>query len=184
MSHVWFDELSGATLLEVRSKTHGNFIAWIDSEDAERVAAYNWNVRISDSRIYFATRVKQPNGKRTMLYLHRFLKSCPDGLQIDHEKHEYLDLRKTELRCADRSQNQWNQRSHSNTTSRFKGVSWHKQTSKWQAQIRYNYKRVHLGLFPPGPEGQRDAALAYDHKAIELFGEFAKLNDIPEREVS
>jgi hypothetical protein len=140
MSHVWFDELSGATLLEVRSKTHGNFIAWIDAADEDKVAAYQWHVQMGGRGIYFATHVQKPDGKWTKIQLHRFLKTCPDGLQVDHEKHEYLDLRKTELRCASRSQNGYNMRSHRNATSRYKGVCWHKQRSKWHASIRYNGK--------------------------------------------
>jgi hypothetical protein len=176
MSHVWTDELSGATLLEVRSKTHGNFIAWIDAADEDKVAAYQWHVQMGGRGIYFATHVQKPDGKWTKIQLHRFLKTCPDGLQVDHEKHEYLDLRKTELRCASRSQNGYNMRSHRNATSRFKGVHWHKQKSKWQALIGHNYKNVHLGYYPGTPEGERLAALAYDAKAVELFGEFSHLN--------
>jgi hypothetical protein len=179
-SHVWIDDITGATLLEVNSPKYGVFIAWIDSEDAERVSAHNWNVRISDSRVYFATNVQKPDGKQTTLLLHRFLKSCPSGLQVDHHRSEYLDLRKDELRCVNNQQNGYNRRSNSNATSQYKGVYWFKQTSKWIASIRHNGKNIYLGLYPPTPEGELEAALAYDRKAIELFGEFSKLNVIQE----
>jgi hypothetical protein len=178
MSQVTFDKLSGATLLQVDSKKHGTYNVLIDADDAERVSKHTWHVlRASSARIDFATDVQKPNGKQAKLYLHRFLKQCPDGFDVDHIHHNYLDLRKSELRIVTRQQNSQNMRSHRNTTSRFKGVHWHKQKSKWQALIGHNYKNVHLGYFP----SERDAALAYDAKAIELFGEFAKLNIIQER---
>jgi hypothetical protein len=177
MSQVIFDDLSGATILEVNSKTHGTFIAWIDSEDANKVASYQWYVQISDSRVYFQAKVRKPDGKRATLKLHRLLKVCPDGLGVDHEKHEYLDLRKNELRCVNNQQNNMNQRKQTcPTSSRYKGVSWFKQTSKWQAYIQNNGKKIHLGTFTGTPEGELEAARAYDAKAIELFGEFSHLN--------
>jgi hypothetical protein len=174
---VIFDDLSGATLLQVDSPKYGVFIVLIDAEDAERVSKHTWAVTMSGrGHIYFRTTVRKPDGKQTALLLHRFLKSCPDGLQVDHHRSEYMDLRKNELRCVYNQQNGYNRRSHSNTTSRFKGVSWFKQNSKWQVGISHNGKSMHLGLFPPGPEGERLAARAYDAKAIEMFGEYAKLN--------
>ena len=36
---------------------------------------------------------------------------------------------------------------NSTNTSGYKGVSWHKQVKKWQAQIRVNGKLKYLGLF-------------------------------------
>jgi hypothetical protein len=181
VSHVWFDDLSGATLLSVSSKRHGNFVAWIDADDAEKVAAHTWRVKM-DGRVYFKTDIQQPDGKRTTLLLHRFLKSCPDGLQVDHTNHEYLDLRKNELRCVNDSQNSQNARKQNRTTSsQYKGVSWFKRDSKWRASITHNNKLIHLGLYPPTPEGEIEAATAYNKAAIELFGEFSKLNVIQER---
>ena len=34
-----------------------------------------------------------------------------------------------------------------NNTSGVKGVIWRKDTKKWQANVRVNYKRKHLGLY-------------------------------------
>jgi hypothetical protein len=57
-------------------------------------------------------------------------------------------------------------------TSRFKGVSWCANVSKWRAQIQKDGKHRHVGLY----ESEKDAAKAYDHEARQTFGEFASTN--------
>lgn len=47
---------------------------------------------------------------------------------------------------------------------------------RWRARIGFKGKRIHLGDFAD----EIKAAMAYDDKAVELFGEFAYLN-FPER---
>lgn len=54
--------------------------------------------------------------------------------------------------------------------SPYVGVS--KDKNKWAARIKYNKKTIHLGNF----HSQEDAAKAYDKKALELYGDTAKLN--------
>jgi hypothetical protein len=55
--------------------------------------------------------------------------------------------------------------------SRFKGVSWCKARSLWLMQITKEGVQ-HNAFFPT----EREAARAYDEKALELFGEFARPN--------
>lgn len=55
-------------------------------------------------------------------------------------------------------------------TSEYIGVS--RDKTKWTARIKYNKKQMHIGNF----ETEAEAAQAYDNKAIELYGESAKIN--------
>jgi hypothetical protein len=65
-----------------------------------------------------------------------------------------------------------NSRGHMRRRSSFKGVSFHAQFRKWRVIITKNKKNHHLGFF----KSQVRAAMAYDDRAKELFGQFAHPN--------
>lgn len=89
--------------------------------------------------------------------------------KIDHKDRNPLNNRFTNLRLASDADNSRNRSMGVNNTSGIKGVSWHKATSKWTANIRANGKAHYLGLFD-----SRDlAGAAYARAAIEFHGEFA-----------
>lgn len=90
---------------------------------------------------------------------------------IDHKNQIKTDCRKENLRPATRSQNGHNQGVRINNTSGFKGVDYQKRTGTWQARIRHNGKRIHIGSHYKTPELAYEA---YKKKAKELFGEFAE----------
>ena len=87
--------------------------------------------------------------------------------QIDHINGDGKDNRISNLRLANGSQNQANQRKKPGLSSRFKGVSWHRNYGKWVAS-----GRLHLGYF----DNEEDAARAYDRAISIIHGEFAVLN--------
>jgi hypothetical protein len=121
---------------------------------------------------FYARRSFKENGSKRSIRLHRFLMDAPEGTQVDHINGDGLDNRRCNLRFATQAQNQANQRSARGSSSMFKGVGWFKQTKRWVARIKKDKKEYHLGYF----DDEIKAAEAYDIKAKELFGEFAKLN--------
>lgn len=60
------------------------------------------------------------------------------------------------------------------TYSKYRGVTWSRRSNKWKAGIEKSSKAIHLGYFI----NEIDAAQAYNTKAVELFGNKAKLNII------
>lgn len=59
-------------------------------------------------------------------------------------------------------------------SSKYKGVVWHKTHNYWQIQIQYYGKRYYLS----NCEDEKEAALAYDKAATQLFGEYARTNQM------
>lgn len=90
---------------------------------------------------------------------------------IDHINGVKDDNRFSNLREATNSENTRNSRMRNDNTSGLKGVTFHKATGKWCAQIMKHGKQNHLGLFNT-PE---DAYCAYRAASEELHGEFARL---------
>ncbi len=150
--------------------TQGKF-AIVDAEDYDWLVRYKWYATKAKNTFY-ACRVE---GGKT-IKMHREIMRAPKGLVCDHINHNGLDNRKRNLRLCTHAQNCYNQRGGATGTSKYKGVSWDKRSSKWSARIRCNGKLYNLGDF----DNQMEAAMTYDDKAVELFGEFAWLN-FPER---
>lgn len=59
-------------------------------------------------------------------------------------------------------------------SSKYVGVTWNKINKKWMTQISYKRKQYYLGYF----DSEEDAAKAYNQKALELYGQYAKTNEI------
>lgn len=57
-------------------------------------------------------------------------------------------------------------------SSKYTGVCYNKRQEQWTAGMRIDGKRIHLGTFT----NEKQAALAYDTKCLELRGEYAQLN--------
>ena len=90
---------------------------------------------------------------------------------IDHINGVKDDNRFANLRTATNSENTRNSRMRNDNTSGLKGVTFHKASGKWCAQIMKHGKQNHLGLF----DTSEDAYSAYCAASKELHGEFARL---------
>jgi HNH endonuclease len=149
--------------------------AIVDSEDWLRVALHSWYIERNHRVDYAYAAV---DGKK--MYLHRFIMQPLEGFEVDHIDGDGLNNRRSNLRIVSHKQNLRNQRLQARSTSGYKGVSWGKSRCLWGAHIRYDGKKRFLGRFP----SRDDAARAYNTRASEVFGEYARLNEIPGESLS
>lgn len=148
-------------------------VAIIDDEDAPRVLTRKWTALFNPRNRRWYARRGIPLGKRqTTLYLHRFIMDAPPGKQVDHKNGDGLDCRRSNLRLANNTQNHQNMKLSRLSTTGYKGVFKSKGEGLWVAKIVHNKKMIALGSFTQPVA----AAHAYDEKARELFGEFARPN--------
>jgi hypothetical protein len=154
-------------------------VAIIDDEDLPLVSQYKWCAQYSPctGTYYAIAYTKGGRLSRRRIQMHRLILNAPDEDKVDHvHRHETLDNRRENIRLCTVSQNQANRgKFNINCSSHFKGVCRSKGKHCWQAYITHNRKALHLGYF----DSEVLAALAYNRKAVELFGEFAYLNQIP-----
>lgn len=154
-------------------RTCAGHLFLIDAEDRPGISRFKWSVSSDGGdKKYVSTRIK---GKK--IYLHRLLLEAPHDQKVDHRNGDPLDNRKANLRLATHQQNMFNCGKRSAykgkpTASTFKGVTWDKSCGKYKAQIMKNGINHYLGHFMD----ERSAAIAYDHAALEMFGEFAQTN--------
>lgn len=142
------------------------YVALIDDDDFDRVNKHKWRSIIDKQLVYAASDI---NGKKTML--HRFILNAKRGVYYDHRDCNGLNNQKDNLRECTLSENRGNSRKFTVTGSKYKGVNRHKP---WSAHIMKNGKSVCLGYF----ESEDEAGIAYNKAAIDIFGEFARINTI------
>lgn len=156
--------------------TQGQY-ALVDDEDFEFLNQFKWHSFYSKSTDGFYVRRNvqfrdlDDKIKQKGVMMHRVIIEHAIGKKleqteiIDHINHNPLDNRKSNLRIVSRRQNLQNQKRE--TSSKYPGVNWDKNASKWRAKIKLNGKLKHLGLF----DDEREAAKAYEQVCRELVGE-------------
>lgn len=163
----------------MRGKNKNKYFTWVDDKNYEWINQWNWTRTRKMGNTFYAMRNVYENGKRRTLLMHRVILNAPDGMDTDHRDGNGLNNLEKNLRLCTTSENCRNSyKQNRKTYSRYKGVTWRKdrKSRKWQVQIRITKdgKKIKYNLGNFGSE--RKAAKAYDAKAKELFGEYAKLN--------
>lgn len=141
----------------------------VDADLVQEIVKYSWYL---NTRGYPQSRV---DGSMTLL--HRFVMELNgvdiyEPLIVDHINNNKLDNRFVNLRLNTRTGNSHNRsKKHSKN---YIGVILDERSKKFEANIQKDGIKYYLGRY----DSEEKAALAYDIKAIELYGEFANHNCI------
>ena len=156
--------------MEIQIELTQGKIALIDEADWDLVRGYRWYAQKGGSTYYAQATISREGGGQRGILMHRLIIGLNNPkIHTDHIDGNGLNNRRDNLRACSRSENMHNRGAYATNMSGFKGVSWHKQRGKWQAQIKFNGKNRHLGLYSTPEEAHQ----AYCRAAIDLHGDFA-----------
>lgn len=144
----------------------------IDEQDLSLVAGYTWYAVTCDRNQYAVAHT--PGQHQRKIAMHRLIMDFPSGL-VDHRDGNGLNNTRANLRLASPRQNAMNGRKRAGL-SMYRGVRLN-SSGTWRAQIWDGARYVALGSYAT----EAEAAHAYDAAAIQMRGEFARLNFPPKR---
>lgn len=155
--------------------TKGQF-AIVDDADYDLLMQWKWTY-LQGRKTGYAVRYTKVDDKRVTVYMHRFIINASTGVEVDHKDRNGLNNTRNNIRIATPGQNRANApKSNRKTTSRYKGVYRTNNPSRpWWAHIGIEGKSRTIGYFA----NELDAACAYNYAAVQHYGEFAYVNDIP-----
>ena len=151
-------------------------VALISPEDESRVSEFHWHAKFNKSSgEWYARHCTTRKKKVVVQLLHRFIRNVTDPQTcVVHLNHDTLDNRRENLKLIDRTlfaKFVSTRRSPAHSAG-LKGVTYRKD--RWEAYVTRGGKSYHLGYFRTAV----DAALAYNTKAREFYGDDAFLNDV------
>lgn len=144
-------------------------LAVVDADDYDWAMQWKWYAkRDKDTGEFYAARETRKKGEPGRLYfLHRQLLGEPDT-DIDHANGVTLDCRRSNLRPCTQSQNGANHRRRKDNSSGYPGVYWCPRDRKWRAEIWFQRKHIHLGMFA----SKEEAVSARTSAELHFFGAF------------
>lgn len=151
---------------------------YFSDEDADLVGVHKcWMLHKTsgNGRLYAYTFIygfdqELKRSRRRKLYMHRLIAGNPKGFLIDHADRDGLNNRRWNLRKTTGTFNNANTDLPENLCG-YRGVT-RTPGGRYRARIAFAGDEFHIGTFAHA----REAALAYDARAREMFGAFAWCN--------
>lgn len=156
----------------------------VSKEDFESVNKHKWTAskrpvsckfprNTGLTYIFRRLHIVGSRSKYRVIYLHRQIIDAKKGQIVDHINHDSTDNRRENLRFATQSQNTVHSKKPTTSCTGYRGVV-HSRSRKgyFSVQIVKDKKKHEWHGF----KTSKDAALFYDGKAFELYGEFAPCN--------
>lgn len=155
---------------------HPDKLVKIDRSDLKRVEQHSWRVTYGTTgRARVVTSIRTSKGVRSIT-LGKFLMQPKKGYQVYPRRFETeLDYRKENLIvCTLKERQRLLPKKRTESSSRYRGVSFIQSSKKWRASIEVNGQAINLGNFIR----ESEAALAYNSAAKKHFGALAYQNPV------
>lgn len=154
---------------------------FVDDEDYETLSRHSWLAQRGGNTMY-AVRCTDIARRKVSIRMHRQILKPVAGQWIDHKDRNGLNNTRENLRFATPSENRVNSPKGAPGVSRYKGVIYdptpgrpgQNRNKVWRAMVIKDGKRYRAGRF----RTEEEAALAYNKKALELYGEYVLPNKI------
>lgn len=156
------------TAIDVSTPKYPNTVTIIDNYMLAKVSKLIWTLSTGNNGPIVKSTRQYGN-----MYLSRYIMDAPLNIQVDHKNRNPLWNTVKNLRLCSNTQNCANRGPKGN--KRFKGTK--KNGKKFAAKITKHGIEIHLGTF----NTEVEAAIAYNEAAKIYHGEFAYLNNIPEK---
>lgn len=147
------------------------YVAAVDAADYAELSRFLWCCSETRHKVYAVRVGPGPSGALQRIYMHQQILGVSGPDVVNFRNGDSLDNRRHNLRPATQADIRQVGVSRRGR-SRFKGVSWHGIAGRWQVHVRARGETHYLGLY----DDEVMAAQVYDDKAVELHGEFARLN--------
>jgi HNH endonuclease len=148
------------------------YIMLVSREDLNLVMNYQWYLTSNGYPGTYGSIHAEEENWGAPYSLHRFLVlNVPEGHVVDHINRNRLDNRRSNLRVITAKQNSYNRKKPKNAKGKYKGVR-KMGGGKFKAVISKDGKTYQL----KDCATEKDAAIAYDYMAEELFGPHAGKN--------
>lgn len=154
-------------------KLKGGLCAMVDNEDYPYLSRFSWHMS-SEKHGRPITYFTGQDGKAKGISMSRFLMTKPSRLRLIYKNKNTLDNRKENIVAVSVELMVHLAEKRKGLSSEYKGVCYHKKREKWIANIDIKGKKVHIGSF----NNETDAALAFNVKARDVFGDMAYQNKI------
>ena len=159
--------------IEIHNKKHEIVgYAKVSDCDYEEVSKHNWTWHNNG---YVCAKID-----KKMTLLHRFVMEMKYGhanfSMVDHVNHHKEDNTRENLRLVNAKDNARNRKKSKGKNCRFKGVV---RRALKSGEYRYIARVFDAGhpYYCGSFKTEAEAAMAYNQKALELFGEYACLNE-------
>jgi len=151
--------------------TDNGIIFYFDLDDYNLIKNYYWNIHNG----YMSSRDFH-NGKSKRIYMHRLILQNIMGNKfiVDHENHNKVDNRKSNIRPVTYSENNFNTKLNVKNKSGVIGVYYNKIDKVWEARLQKNKKMI----FIERHETMEDAIVARLKAEKKYFGEFAPQKEL------